>query len=286
VPLSASWPRWANWRNTAYALTYEPAVFVYHKPSFADAPPPGTRGGADRLSRRTMATRSSAGSAPTTSSAPASASCSFRATRSSSGPVDLVGAMGAAGVKLYSTTSAIVERVADGRSCSATTSSAPTPPRRRAHPDLGIILPPTTPSSRRASGSCRGPRPTRISAGAISNSSCRPRARRSWREAADRRAQSGRRRPQYRQCHAGGARRAAAARAGQPRADGLSRPGEAGPHHRALERGAAHNSIAMTGWRQLDLIWCRIVSLERPRKTANRGGLGGPHSAIARRRPG
>ena len=26
VPLSASWPRWANWRNTAYALTYEPAA--------------------------------------------------------------------------------------------------------------------------------------------------------------------------------------------------------------------------------------------------------------------
>ena len=27
VPLSASWPRWANWRNTAYALTYGPEVF-------------------------------------------------------------------------------------------------------------------------------------------------------------------------------------------------------------------------------------------------------------------
>jgi iron(III) transport system substrate-binding protein len=43
VPLSASWPRWANWRNTAYALTYEPAVFIYHKPSFAGTKPPSTR---------------------------------------------------------------------------------------------------------------------------------------------------------------------------------------------------------------------------------------------------
>ena len=31
------------WRNTAYALTFEPAVFVYHKPSFKDVSPPATR---------------------------------------------------------------------------------------------------------------------------------------------------------------------------------------------------------------------------------------------------
>ncbi len=35
LPMSAHWPKWANWRNTAYALTFEPAVFVYHKPSFS-----------------------------------------------------------------------------------------------------------------------------------------------------------------------------------------------------------------------------------------------------------
>ena len=40
LPMSGRWPRWANWRNTAYALTFEPAVFVYHKPSFAGREPP------------------------------------------------------------------------------------------------------------------------------------------------------------------------------------------------------------------------------------------------------
>ena len=44
LPLSATWPRWANWRDTAYALTYEPAVFIYNKPAFRNAHPPSTRG--------------------------------------------------------------------------------------------------------------------------------------------------------------------------------------------------------------------------------------------------
>ncbi len=43
LPMSAAWPKWANWRNTAYALTFEPAVFVYHKPSFAHEPVPSSR---------------------------------------------------------------------------------------------------------------------------------------------------------------------------------------------------------------------------------------------------
>jgi len=43
LPMSARWPGWANWRNTAYALTFEPAVFVYHKPSFTKEKPPSTR---------------------------------------------------------------------------------------------------------------------------------------------------------------------------------------------------------------------------------------------------
>ena len=62
------------------------------------------------------ATRSMAASPPTTSSAPASASCSWRATRSSIRDIwSVIRAMGAAGVKLYSTSSAILERIADGR---------------------------------------------------------------------------------------------------------------------------------------------------------------------------
>lgn len=43
TPATATWPDWAMWRETAYALTYEPAVFAWHKPSFQDHPPPATR---------------------------------------------------------------------------------------------------------------------------------------------------------------------------------------------------------------------------------------------------
>ena len=44
VAAAASWPDWANWRNMVFALTFEPAVIVYHKPSFPEGPP-DTRAG-------------------------------------------------------------------------------------------------------------------------------------------------------------------------------------------------------------------------------------------------
>ena len=34
-----TWPDWAAWRSMVFALTFEPAVIVYHKPSFPDGPP-------------------------------------------------------------------------------------------------------------------------------------------------------------------------------------------------------------------------------------------------------
>lgn len=39
VANSKAWPAWANWQDTAFALTFEPAVLVYHKPDFPDGPP-------------------------------------------------------------------------------------------------------------------------------------------------------------------------------------------------------------------------------------------------------
>jgi iron(III) transport system substrate-binding protein len=41
VAAARGWPVWANWRDTAFALTFEPGVLVYHKPFFPDDP--GTR---------------------------------------------------------------------------------------------------------------------------------------------------------------------------------------------------------------------------------------------------
>lgn len=142
VPLSARWPRWANWRNTAYALTYEPAVFIYHKPSFPDGNVPATRGeliayleaNADHIYGRIGTydiERSGVGFM-----------FFSRDQEQYSDLWTLVQAMGAAGVKLYSTTSAIVERVADGRFAfgyNILGSYAAEAATR--HPDLGIILP-------------------------------------------------------------------------------------------------------------------------------------------------
>ncbi|MDZ4393882.1 ABC transporter substrate-binding protein [Cypionkella sp.] len=39
VPAAGNWPDWANWQDTAFAMTFEPGVLVYHKPSFPNGPP-------------------------------------------------------------------------------------------------------------------------------------------------------------------------------------------------------------------------------------------------------
>ncbi|WP_246658353.1 ABC transporter substrate-binding protein [Rhizobium sp. FKY42] len=142
LPMSLRWPNWANWRDTAYALTFEPAVFVYHKPSFRSLTVPSTRaefiqflqGQGDAVHGR-IATydieRSGVG---------------FLFMSRDQEQFDdiwsVVKAMGAAGVKLYSTSQAILERVADGRfvlGYNILGSYAADWAAR--HPDVGIVLP-------------------------------------------------------------------------------------------------------------------------------------------------
>lgn len=142
LPMSGRWPTWANWRNTAYALTFEPAVFVYHKPSFTKEAPPSTRAefvaylkrqGADVFGR--IGTydieRSGVGF------------LFMSRDQEQFGDIwDVIQAMGAAGVKLYSTSQAILERVADGRFVLGYNilGSYATDWVAR-HPDVGIVLP-------------------------------------------------------------------------------------------------------------------------------------------------
>lgn len=142
LPMSARWPRWANWRNTAYALTFEPAVFVYHRPSFKDAAPPATRRQfVDFLEAEGDAVF---GRIATYDIERSGVGFMFmsRDQEQFSDIWSVIGAMGAAGVKLYSTSSAILERVADGRfvlgynilgSYAADWASR--------DPDVGIVLP-------------------------------------------------------------------------------------------------------------------------------------------------
>jgi iron(III) transport system substrate-binding protein len=142
VPAAAAWPRWAKWRNTAFALTYEPAVFVYHKPSLADEEVPQTRGELiDYLEREHDSVFGRIGTYDIERSGVGF--MFFARDQEQFGDIwRLVGAMGAAGVKLYSTTSAIVERVADGRfvfGYNILGSYAAEVAAR--NPDLGIVLP-------------------------------------------------------------------------------------------------------------------------------------------------
>jgi iron(III) transport system substrate-binding protein len=142
LPMSGIWPSWANWRNTAYALTFEPAVFVYHKPSFRNAPPPSTRAElVDFLQSRGDAVYGRIGTYDIERSGVGFLFMS-RDQEQFGDIWSVIRAMGAAGVKLYSTSQAILERVADGRfllgynilgSYAADWASR--------HPDVGILLP-------------------------------------------------------------------------------------------------------------------------------------------------
>ncbi|OLP60280.1 iron ABC transporter [Xaviernesmea oryzae] len=142
LPLSASWPGWANWRNTAYALTFEPAVFVYHKPSFASEPPPASRSElVAYLQRQGEAVFGRIGTYDIERSG---VGFLFMARdQEQFGDIwSVIHAMGKAGVKLYSTSTAILERITDGRfvigynilgSYAAEWASR--------HPEVGIVLP-------------------------------------------------------------------------------------------------------------------------------------------------
>jgi len=142
LPMSGQWPAWANWRNTAYALTFEPAVFVYHKPSFKDSPPPSTRAEfVEFLQKQGDAIYGRIGTYDIERSGVGFLFMS-RDQEQFSDIWSVIRAMGAAGVKLYSTSQAILERVADGRfllgynilgSYAADWASR--------HPDVGIVLP-------------------------------------------------------------------------------------------------------------------------------------------------
>jgi iron(III) transport system substrate-binding protein len=183
----------------------------------------------------------------------------------------LVGAMGAAGVKLYSTTSAIVERVADGRfvfgynilgSYAAEVCSEEPEPR-----DQSCRR--TTRSSRHASGSCRARRRTPTSGVRSWPSSCRAEGQSIMA-----------RKLQIASLHPGvtGENTANAMQEtlgeqlrpvpGQPGTHGLSRPGEAGADHRAVERDVA--LAVIYGRRQVgDSLACSHGPRSSRIKTAN-----------------
>ncbi len=142
TPDTTGWPAWANWRNTAYALTFEPAVFAYHKPSFVDAPPPATRADLRRwIADHPEQARGRIGTYDITRSG---VGYLFMARDQELYPRIwiVVQAMGRAGVQQFATSGELLERIADGRlALGYNLLGSYAAEWARKHPDVGLILP-------------------------------------------------------------------------------------------------------------------------------------------------
>lgn len=138
LPDSAEWPVWANWRDTAYALTFEPAVIVYNRAAFAGAGPPETRAAlAEHLAGQTDAIgtydieRSGLGYL-------------FLARDQEHFPDiwSLIRVMGRAQVQLFPTSQDILERVTEGQLVLGyNILGSYAVDWARDHPGIGVILP-------------------------------------------------------------------------------------------------------------------------------------------------
>lgn len=134
-------PRWAVWRDSAFAVTYEPAVIIYNRSFFAGREPPRTRADLMRLLGEEAALF---GKVATYDVERSGLGFLFLARDQEHFPQiwRLVSLMGAQGVKLYTNSAAIIDRVATGRfvlGYNILGSYAEVMAATR--PDLGIILP-------------------------------------------------------------------------------------------------------------------------------------------------
>ena len=135
------WPDWANWQDTAFALTFEPAVLVYHQPSFPDGPPKSRL----ELMQWLRASPAAKGMGKIgTYDIEASAVGYLYLARDSEHFADiwsLVRLMGAAGVQVFPTSQDIIARVSDGRlSLGYNILGSYAAEQARLYPDLGFVL--------------------------------------------------------------------------------------------------------------------------------------------------
>ena len=138
VPLARDWPDWANWRDMAFALTFEPGVLVWHKPSFPDGPPQSRLEVIDWLARPEAMGRIG------TYDVARSAVGYLYLARDAEHFADiwsLVAAMGRAGLQTFATSAEIIDRVADGRlALGYNILGSYADARAKTEPDLGIVL--------------------------------------------------------------------------------------------------------------------------------------------------
>jgi iron(III) transport system substrate-binding protein len=140
VAEAANWPDWANWRDTAYAMTFEPAVLVYHRPSFPDGPPQSRLALLDWLRDRQTQDGARIGTYDITRSA---VGYLYMARDEEHFPDiwTLVRAMTDAGLETYPTSQDIIDRVADGRLLIGyNILGSYAADQARSLPDLGLVL--------------------------------------------------------------------------------------------------------------------------------------------------
>lgn len=137
VPDAARWPSWANWRDTAFALTVEPAVMVWHRPSFPQGPPQSRQALADWM-------RGSGGHIGTYDIERSAVGFLFLARDNEHFPDiwPLIATMADAGLETFATSQEVIDRVADGRlALGYNILGSYAAEQVERHPDLGLVLP-------------------------------------------------------------------------------------------------------------------------------------------------
>ncbi len=111
VPGAQDWPAWAKWQDTAFAMTFEPAVLVYHKPAFPDGPPQS------RLDLVEWLESAPEGKIGTYDIEQSAVGYLFLARDAEHFPDiwSVLGRMADAGLQTFPTSQDIIDRVADGR---------------------------------------------------------------------------------------------------------------------------------------------------------------------------
>lgn len=140
VAEARDWPAWAKWQDTAFALTFEPAVLVYHIPSFPDGPPQSRLELLQWLARAPDDLTSRIGTYDIQKSA---VGYLFLARDAEHFPDiwSVLRAMGRAGLQTYPTSQDIIDRVADGRLVLGyNILGSYAADQARLAPDLGLLL--------------------------------------------------------------------------------------------------------------------------------------------------
>ena len=136
------WPPWAKWQDTAFALTLEPAVLVFHKPSFPNGPPTSRLELMEWLAAQTPAALG--GGKIGTYDIQASAVGYLYLARDLEHFTDIwsmIRYMGAAGVQVFPTSQDIISRVSDGRlALGYNILGSYAAEQSRVYPDIGYAL--------------------------------------------------------------------------------------------------------------------------------------------------